>query len=120
MNMVRTACTLMALLLLLVSGASAARMCACLDALASEAKCCQKPMPCCDQGACAAHDDSSLHADLALDAFKAFEMAAALPFLRELPLAELYAEPAAKPAPRLVRVRGPDIGFHALRAPPAR
>lgn len=115
--MARITCSILALLLLVMSGGAAARMCACLDALAAPS-CCEQKMPCCDGGDCDMHPEQQAREDLALDLFKAVDFVFALPSLRTF-----LVQPKLEPAPTLhvplvTRVRGPDQHAHALRAPP--
>src|SRR5688572_32179253 len=105
--MARITCSIMALLLLVMSGGAAARMCACLDALAAPS-CCEQKMPCCDGGDCDMHPDQPSRQDLALELFKAVDFVYALPGLRTF-----LVQPKLEPAPTLhvplvTRVRGPD------------
>ncbi|MEO7454074.1 MAG: hypothetical protein ABIV13_04860 [Fimbriimonadales bacterium] len=116
--MIRNACTLMALLLLLFSGASAVRVCACLDAMKDAASCCEKKMPCCDGGECSAHQGQNLRADLAIELLKATDSVQSLPYLRLLVVPLPVLAPTVTHVPQVTRVRGPDIDCRSQRAPP--
>jgi hypothetical protein len=115
--MARITCTIMALLLLVMSGGAAARMCACLDALAAPS-CCEQKMPCCDGGDCEMHPDQLSRQDLALDLFKAVDFVYALPILRVIVVQTKLMQAPVLHVPLVTRVRGPDLHAHALRAPP--
>jgi hypothetical protein len=117
--MKRIACLALALTLLLLQGAAAVRMCACLDAIDTPS-CCKQEMPCCEGGECKMHPDSALKADLALDLLKSLDAAAALPLLGLPEMVALAHQEPEVNAPPIVRVRGPDTSDHALRAPPVR
>ena len=116
-RMYRIACSLLALVLLFMSGTAAARMCACVDAL-DVPSCCEQKSSCCDGGDCEMHPDLQARHDLALDLFKAVDFVIALPVLRPLPIQAVYEPAAAIHVPLVTRVRGPDLLSHALRAPP--
>jgi hypothetical protein len=103
--------------LLFLNGAAASRYCACIEAMGTPS-CCEKQMPCCDNGECKMHPDASSAPDLALDLCKSVESVASLPVLSlQLPFEEVV-QIGERYAPVEARVRGPDSAFNALRAPP--
>jgi hypothetical protein len=117
--MVRISCSLLAVLLVFISGASAARVCACLETLDAPS-CCVQKMPCCQGELCDAHKDSDVRTDLALDLFKAFEFSYAIPIMPALPHVVLAYTEVVLHVPQSVHIRGPDVLDHALRAPPVK
>ena len=115
--MTRFASLLTATALLFLNGTAASRVCACIES-AGKASCCVQKMPCCDGGECKAHPEASIKAELALDLLKSLDSVSALPLITLPAVSPLVASAPTSHAPLSVRVRGPDIRSHALRAPP--
>ena len=115
--MTRVVSLLTALVLLFLNGTASVRACACLDAMSKPA-CCAKDMPCCDGDDCKVHTEPTIKAELAFDLFKVLDSLSALvPIGIPLP-SQFIVGPDSINAPAVVRVRGPDIRYHSLRAPP--
>jgi hypothetical protein len=116
-RMTRFVSLLTALALLFLNGTAASRVCACLEEL-GKPSCCQQKMPCCDDGECKAHPEASIKAELALDLLKSLDSVSALPLIAMPAVSALAITAPTSHAPLSVRVRGPDIRSHSLRAPP--
>src|SRR5688572_21418517 len=106
--MARLTCTIMALMLLVMSGAAAVRMCACLEALGAPS-CCEKKMPCCADGECNMHPDQAMRAEAVLDLHRALDYFNVLPHLCAFRLVPKVATAPVLHVPQVIRVRGPDL-----------
>jgi hypothetical protein len=116
-RMVRFVCTLTAFALTLLQGASALRLCACLDAAAKPA-CCETKLPCCVDGKCTMHADQATKLDKAFDLYRALDAVVALPVLLLQPTSLDIRIGVSLFGPSDVRVRSPDLHGTCLRAPP--